>query len=186
MHHRYRIPLALLAGALFFCTGDVRAQLRYENSISLTVGAYAVSGFGTNAFYGVRYDYFFLAGKGFVEGAIGFGSLRSHVLENITRSQLFDTERLASYEFAIGYDPAPSTAIPYVTVGVAGINQGGQSKFAGSIGLGKHVPLSGLVNNNQLAFRYDMRDQIYSQSVNNSDPFIAHNLVFTCGLQLFF
>ena len=186
MDIRYRICFCALACALLFHAGEVRAQLRYDNSISLTIGAYAASGFGTNPFIGGRYNYYFLSGKGFVEGALGFGSLRSPVLENVTKSQLFETERLSSYEFVVGYDPAPSTYIPYMTIGVAGINQGGQSKFAGSIGLGKRVPLTGLFNGNQLGFRYDIRDQIFSQSVNNSDPFVAHNLVFTCGLQLFF
>jgi hypothetical protein len=168
------------------CAESGRAQLRFEHSISVTAGAYAASGFGTNPFAGARYNYYFFGGKGFVEGALGFGSLRSRVLENVTRSQLFETEHLSSYEFVAGYDPAPSQAIPYVTLGVAGINQGGQSKYAASLGLGKRVPLSGILNGSQLAFRYDIRDQIFSQSINNSDPFIAHNFVFTCGLQLFF
>ncbi len=184
---RIATPLfpALLCTVLLAPPG-VSAQVRSEHSISLTAGAYAASGFGTNLFAGARYNYYFLAGKGFVEAALGFGSLRSRVLENVTRSQLFDSERLTSYEFVLGYDMAPTLAIPYVTAGVAGINQGGQSKYAGSVGLGKRIPLSGLVGGNQLAFRYDVRDQIFSQSINNSDAFIAHNIVFTCGLQLFF
>jgi|WetSurMetagenome_2_1015567.scaffolds.fasta_scaffold08970_3 hypothetical protein len=181
-HMRHGIPMCLL----LLCSGVTSAQPRFEHSISVTVGAYAASGFGTNPYAGARYNYYFFAGKGFVEGALGFGSLRSRVLENVSKSQLFDTERLSSYEFVVGYDPAPSLAIPYVTAGVAGINQGGQSKYAASLGLGKRVPLSGLFSGNQLAFRYDIRDQIFSQSINNSDPFIAHNFVFTCGLQLFF
>jgi hypothetical protein len=184
MVYRHHIRVCFLVCIVFLYTGTLRAQLRYDHSISVIAGAYAASGFGTNPFLGARYNYFFLAGRGFVEGALGFGSMRSRVLENVTRSQLFESERLSSYEFVIGYDPAPSTAIPYMTFGVAGINQGGQSKFAGSLGLGKRIPLTGL--GNQLGFRYDVRDQIFSQSVNNSDPFIAHNLVFTCGLQLFF
>lgn len=186
MVQQHRLLLVLLTTLFLPAGGVLRAQLRYENSISLTAGAYAASGFGTNAFAGARYNYYFLGGRYFVEGAMGFGSLRSHVLENVTRSQLFETERLSSYEFVFGFDPAPSGYIPYMTVGVAGINQGGQSKFAGSVGLGKRVPLTGLFNGSQLGFRYDIRDQIFSQSVNNSDPFIAHNIVFTGGLQLFF
>jgi hypothetical protein len=186
MSHSRHIRHGISVCIVILCTGVSTAQIRFEHSISLSAGAYAASGFGTNPFLGARYNYFFFGGKGFVEGALGFGSLRSPVLENVTRSQLFESERLSSYEFVFGYDPAPSLAIPYMTAGVAGINQGGQSKYAASLGLGKRVPLSGLMSGNQLAFRYDIRDQIFSQSINNSDSFITHNFVFTCGLQLFF
>ena len=72
----------------------IRAQLAYESSVSLSLGAYAASGFGTNACYGARYDYFINGGKIFVEGALGFSSLKSKVLESVTKSQIFDTERL--------------------------------------------------------------------------------------------
>ncbi len=162
------------------------AQLRYQNSLTLAGGAYAASGFGTNTYLGVRYNYFFLGGRYFIEASLGFGSLRSRVLENVAKTQVFESERLYSYEFIGAYDPAPSGYLPYLAFGVAGINQGGQSTFAGVVGLGKRIPLTGLFGSNQLGVRYDVRDQIFSQSINNSDPFIAHNIVFTLGLQLYF
>lgn len=165
---------------------SLRAQLPYESSISVSLGAYAASGFGTNAYYGARYNYFISGGKIFVEGALGFGSLRSKVLESVTKSQLFDTERLFSYEFVTGFDPFPSGSFPFFVVGVAGLNQGGQSNFAGVIGLGKRVPLKGMFGSDKFGFRYDVRDQIFSQSLNNADSFLSHNIAFTLGLQLYF
>jgi hypothetical protein len=163
-----------------------RAQLAYESSVSLSLGAYAASGFGTNTYFGGRYNYFINGGKIFIEGALGFGSLKSKVLESVTKSQIFDTERLYSYEFVGGYDPFPNGAVPYFVFGVAGLNQGGQTNFAGVLGLGKRVPLRGMFGSDQFGFRYDVRDQIFSQKLKNDDSFIAHNIAFTLGLQLYF
>jgi hypothetical protein len=164
----------------------VQAQYRYQSSLSLSGGAYAASGIGTNHYLGVRYNYFFLGGRYFVEASLGFGSLKSRVLENVSRAQVFDTERLYSYEFVVAYDANPSGYFPFVAGGVAGINQGGRSSFAGVIGLGKRIPLPGFLGTNQLGLRYDIRDQIFSQVINNSDPFISHNIAFTVGIQLYF
>ncbi|MFN0159345.1 MAG: hypothetical protein ACKVRP_14890 [Bacteroidota bacterium] len=176
----------LVVVATAMCSSSAGAQSRYQNSLSFNIGAYAASGFGTNTYLGVRYNYFFLGGQYFVEGSLGFGSLRSRVLENVAKAQVFESERLYAYEFIGAYDPAPAGYFPYIALGVAGINQGGQSTFAGVVGLGKRIPLTGLFGTNQLGVRYDVRDQIFSQSINNSDPFISHNIVFTVGLQLYF
>jgi hypothetical protein len=162
------------------------AQYRYHNSVSVSAGAFALSGFGTNHFVGARYNYFFLGGTYFVEGSIGFGSLHSRVLENVARSRLYESDRLYAYEFVAAYDPQPTGYLPYFTVGVAGINLGGQSNFAGVIGIGKRIPLSGLLGSNQFGLRYDVRDQIFSQQVNNSEAFLTHNIVFTVGMQFHF
>jgi hypothetical protein len=158
----------------------------YSNSISLSVGAYAASGFGTNPHYAARYNYFVSGGKFFVEGTFGFGSLRSDVLSSVTRSQLFESERLYTYEFVAGVDPFPSSYVPFMILGVAGINQGGQSTFAGVIGLGKRIPLKGAFGGNQFGFRYDVRDQIFSQRILNKEPFVSHNIAFTVGIQFYF
>jgi len=165
---------------------SARSQLRYESSLSLSGGAYAASGFGTNQFFGVRYNYFFLGGRYFVEASLGIGSLKSKVLDNVARAQVFETEKLYAYEFVGAYDYDPSGYLPYFAFGVAGINQGGQSKFAGVLGVGKRIPLVGFLGTDQLGIRYDIRDQIFSQRINDSDPFISHNLVFTFGLQFYF
>lgn len=179
-----------LIGIAFLATmvmvSPARAQIPYESSLSLSLGAYAASGFGTNQFIGVRYNYFFLGGRYFVEGSLGFGSLKSRVLDNVAKAQVFETERLYAYEFVGAYDYNPAGYIPYFTFGVAGINQGGESKFAGVLGVGKRIPLFGFLGTNQLGVRYDIRDQIFSQKINDSDPFISHNLVFTFGLQFYF
>lgn len=165
---------------------SARSQLRYENSLSLSGGAYAASGFGTNQFFGVRYNYFFLGGRYFVEASLGIGSLKSKVLENVARAQVFETEKLYAYEFVGAFDHSPSGYLPYFTFGVAGINQGGQSKFAGVLGVGKRIPLVGFLGTDQLGVRYDIRDQIFSQQINGGDSFVSHNLVFTFGLQFYF
>lgn len=184
MIQRYIILSVLLLAAMTM--PSAQAQLPYESSISLSAGAYAASGFGTNQFVGLRYNYFFMGGRYFVEASLGLGSLRSRVLENVAKAQVFETERLLAYEFVGAYDYNPSGYLPYFAFGVAGINQGGQSKFAGVFGVGKRIPLAGLFGTNQLGVRYDIRDQIFSQKINDSDPFISHNLAFTFGLQLYF
>jgi hypothetical protein len=160
--------------------------MRYESSLSLSAGVYSASGFGNNQFFGARYNYFFAGGRYFVEASLGIGSLRSQVLENVARAQVFETERLFAYEFVGAYDYNPSSYLPYFTFGVAGLSYGGQSKFAGVLGVGKRIPLPGFLGTNQLGVRYDIRDQIFSQEINGSDPFISHNLVFTFGLQFYF
>lgn len=185
MTQYYKIPCILLF-AVLLTQSSTNAQLRYESSLSLSAGAYAASGFGTNQFVGLRYNYFFLGGRYFVEASLGLGSLRSRVLENVAKAQVFETERLLAYEFVGAYDYNPSGYLPYFTLGVAGINQGGQSKFAAVLGVGKRIPLTGFLGTNQLGIRYDVRDQIFSQKINDSDPFISHNLVFTFGLQFYF
>jgi hypothetical protein len=185
MIHRYKI-VCVLAFASMMLPSLAHSQLRYESSLSLSMGAYAASGFGTNQFLGLRYNYFFLGGRYFVEGSLGVGSLKSRVLENVAKAQVFETEKLLAYEFVGAYDYNPYGYVPYFTLGVAGINQGGQSKFAGVVGVGKRIPLTGFLGTNQLGVRYDIRDQIFSQTINDSDPFISHNLVFTFGLQFYF
>jgi len=173
--------LMLLAGR-----GLSYAQMPYSNSLSVSLGAYAASGFGTNFHYAARYNYFVFGGKVFVEGTLGFSSLRSNVLSAITKSQLFESERLYTYEFVGGFDLMPNSAVPYFVAGVAGINQGGQTAFAGVIGLGKRVPLRGALGSNQLGFRYDVRDQIFSQRILNKEAFVSHNITFTVGFQFYF
>ncbi len=178
------ILIVCLLALLFVPAG--RAQMRFENSISLTAGVYAASGFGTNSFLGARYNYYILGGKYFVEASFGISSLRSKVLESVTQAQVYASERLYTYEFVGAYDPNPSGMLPYFAAGVAGLNLGGQSSFAGVIGLGKRIPLYGMFGTNQLGVRYDVRDQIFSQSINNAEPFLSHNLVFTVGMQFSF
>lgn len=162
------------------------AQLPYANSLSASIGAYAASGFGTNLHYAVRYNHFISGGRFFVEGSLGFGSLRSDVLSTVTKAQLFETERLYMYEFLGGFDPFPNSPMPFFVFGVAGINQGGQSNFAGVVGLGKRVPLKGTFGSDRFGFRYDVRDQIFSQRILNRDPFLSHNIAFTVGIQFYF
>jgi hypothetical protein len=165
---------------------DAAAQARYQSSISLSGGSYAASGFGTNGYVGAAYNYLFGGGKYFVEGGLGFGSLKSDVLEQVSKSQIFDNDRLFTYEFLVGIDANPGGPLPYFVAGVAGVNQGGQSRFAGVIGLGKRKPIPGFLGSNQIGFRFDVHDQIYSQTINNGSPFVTHNILATLGLNLFF
>jgi hypothetical protein len=175
------ILLAALLG-----TGNARAQLKFDQSLSLAGGLYAASGFGNNFYSTLRYDYFIPGGRYFVEGSLGVGSLQSKVISSVTKAQIFTSNNLVTYEFTFTYDYMPGGALPYVLFGVGGVREGEETHFAGVIGLGKRIPLPGLLGSNALGVRYDVRDQIFSQAINNSDPFIVHNIVATVGLQIYF
>jgi hypothetical protein len=172
--------LVLVASSL-----PAQYQYRFENSLSLSPGVYSANGLGTNGYIALRYNYFIFGGRFFVEGSYGIGSLKSNVLENVTGVQLYDHTRLATYEFLGAYDHTPSGYLPYFSFGVAGINEGGTSKFAGVLGIGKRIPLPGFLGSDRLGIRYDIRDHIFSQSFNNGESFISHNLVFTLGFQVY-
>jgi hypothetical protein len=168
--------------------GGAHAQQKFDQaqSLSLSGGLYAASGFGTNFFTCGRYDYFIPGGRYFVEGSLGVGSVQSKVIGTVTKARIFTSDNLVTYEFTFSYDYAPGGAMPYFTFGVGGVREGEETHFAGVIGLGKRIPLPGLFGSNALGIRYDVRDQIFSQAINNSDPFIAHNIVATLGLQIYF
>jgi hypothetical protein len=161
-------------------------QQKFDQSLSITGGLYAASGFGTNFYTSARYDYFILGGRYFVEGSLGVGSVKSKVISTVTKAQIFTSDNLVTYEFTFAYDYAPGGAMPFFMFGVGGIREGQETRFAGVIGLGKRIPLPGLFGSNALGIRYDLRDQIFSQQINNSDPFIVHNIVATLGLQIYF
>ncbi|MEW6511574.1 MAG: hypothetical protein AB1428_11530 [Bacteroidota bacterium] len=180
---RIRALFPLLAATIALHAG---AQPRYEHALSASGGLYAASGLGTNFYYGARYNYFIFGGRYFVEASIGSGSLKSRVLESVSKAQIFSTDRLLTYEFSVAYDAMPTGALPFVLFGVAGINQGGETSFAGVIGFGKRVPIPGLFGSNGLGVRFDARDHIFSQRINNSDPAITHNIVATLGVQVYF
>lgn len=159
-----------------------QGPLRPTHSISLDLGGYGASGFSTNVYYGAKYNYHFGAGRYFVEAGVGFSSINSRVLETVSRTTLYEDEKLFVYDFAFSYDFDPSGPVPYLTFGVAGVNQGGQSIFGGVVGLGKRITFG----SSPVGIRYDVRDHIYSQTLNNSDPFLTHNIVFTVGAQFYF
>ncbi|MEL6823604.1 MAG: hypothetical protein AAFP70_17745 [Calditrichota bacterium] len=159
----------------------------FDHSMTITTGLYAAEGFGSNLYVGGRYNHYFEKWKYFVETSVGYSSLRSQVLKDLANFQVFDTENLWTYEFIMGYDMAPLRNFPYLLTGVAGISQGGQFKFAYVIGLGKQIPLAQFFKVKRLGIRYDIRDQIFKQQVTNTaKAFIAHNLIFTVGLQYYF
>ncbi len=174
--------------AIVFAAGPTaaRAQIRYDQSLSLTGGLYAASGFGTNFYSSMRYDYFIPGGRSFVEGSLGIGSVKSNVISSVTRAMIFTSDNLVTYEFAFAYDYTPGGPLPYFLFGVGGVREGEETRFAGVIGLGKRIPLPGLFGSNALGVRYDVRDQIFSQQINNSSPYIVHNVVATLGLQISF
>lgn len=180
------IPALVLFAALQLFPREAAGQYQYQNSISVSGGFYAASGFGTNPYVAGRYNYFLPGRKFFVEASIGFSSLKSEVLETIAQSQVFETEDLYTYEFVVAYDASPSGLIPYIIGGVAGINQGGQNTFSAVLGLGKRIPIPNLFSSDQFSFRYDVRDQIFSQQISSAEPFVAHNIQFSLGLQYYF
>ena len=179
-------PVLLAAALVTAGPSPARAQLKFDQSLSLTAGLYAASGFGNNFYSSLRYNYFIPGGRYFVEGSLGIGSLKSKVISSVTKAQIFTSDNLVTYEFAFAYDYMPGGALPYVLFGVGGVRQGEETHFAGEIGLGKRIPLPGLFGSSALGIRYDIRDQIFSQAINNSDPFIVHNIAATVGLQIYF
>jgi hypothetical protein len=162
------------------------AQGRLDQSLSLNGGLYAASGIGTNFFSCARYDYTLPGGRSFVEAALGVGSIKSDVIAAVSRAGIFASNNLVIYEFGFAYDYQPSGPFPFVLLGVAGVKEGDESHFAPVIGLGKRVPIPGFLGSNSLGIRYDIRDQIFSQKINNSDSFVAHNIMATIGVQIYF
>ena len=185
---RFLRPFVLMTYAVVLIAGGhaADAQQRFDQSIGVSGGMYAASGFGTNFYYCGRYTYYVLGGRYSLEAALGVGSLQSKVLDAVTKAQLFKTDRLLIYEFGFAYDANPAGNIPYFMLGVAGVNQGGETSFAGVVGVGKRVPIVGLFGVNAFGFRYDVRDQIFSQRLNNGDPFVVHNIYVTLGMQVYF
>lgn len=168
------------------CYTPVKAGGLFENSVGVANGFYAAEGFGTNYYLGLRYNHYYSRWKYFVEGSIGFSSIKSQVLDDLAAFSVFENDGLFTYEFMLGYDLKPLGSLPYVTVGVAGVNQGGQSKFAMAFGLGKHIPLAQFFKVKKLGIRYDIRDFIFKQQINNANSFTSHNLSFTLALQYYF
>ncbi len=175
----------MLCAALLTPACSLHAKA-YENSVGLANGLYAAEGFGANYYLGLRYTHFFDNWHYFVEGTLGFSSLSSPVLNDLAAFQVFDSQKLWAYEFLFGYDMRPLYGLPYVLAGVAAVNQGGQSKFSYVIGVGKQIPLVQFFNVKRLGIRYDIRDHIFRQQINENEPFTAHNLVVTVGLQYYF
>jgi len=178
--------LLLLFAILLPDPEPLRAQLKFDQSLSLSGGLYAASGFGTNFYTTGRYDYFIAGGRYFVEVSLGAGSIQSKVISSVTKAEIFTSDNLITYEFSFAYDYAQGGALPFFVFGVGAVREGQETHFAGVIGLGKRIPIPGLFGSNALGFRYDIRDQIFSQQINNSDPFIVHNIVATLGIQIYF
>jgi hypothetical protein len=186
MHRKSTTPVSAILLICAIIATPLAAQAQFQNSVTLSLGMYSASGFGTNPFIGGRYNYFITGGQFFVEAGVGFTSLKSDVLNTISQSQVFPTEDLITYEFVLAYDPNPRGYFPYILGGVAGVNQGGQTSFAGVLGLGKRMPFGSVFGSSQLGWRYDIRDQIFAQHINNAEPFLSHNIQFTLGLQYYF
>lgn len=178
--------VSILIATLLLAAPGVQAKGLFSNAMSFSSGVYSAEGFGSNFYFGLRYNHFFSKWRYFVEGSIGVSSLKSQVLQDLAAFQVFDSEKLLTYEFLLGYDMAPLGNFPFIVAGVAGLNQGGQSKFAYVIGLGKQIPLAQFFKTKRVGLRYDIRDQIFRQQINDADAFTAHNLVFSVGLSYYF
>lgn len=179
---RLRLLILLLAS---FTLSPVFANGQ-ANSLGVSNGIYTAEGFGANYYFGARYAKFFNNAHYFVEGTVGISSLESRVLNELSAFQVFDSNRLMTYEFVFGYDKFPAGGMPFFVMGVAGLKQGGQSKFAYVLGIGKQIPLSQFFDVKRIAVRYDIRDHIFRQQINDNQRFTSHNLSFTLGLQYYF
>jgi len=178
--------ILLIAGFFVMNVDRAEAQVKYNYGFSLATGLYAAEGFGTNLSGAIRVNKYFSAGKHFVEGSIGIASIESEVLNAIGNTQFFEHNRLMSFEFLYGYDPKMWTSLPYFTAGVASISQGGQSRFAGILGIGNRIYFDTLFGSEKMGLRYDLRDHIFKQSYNSSSEFITHNLNLSINLEFFF
>ncbi|NOG45594.1 MAG: hypothetical protein HND50_10195 [Calditrichaeota bacterium] len=187
MVFKYSKFFMILALALFMIAPNkTQAQLKYNNGFTISSGIYSASGFGTNPYVGFRYNHYLNQGKHFVEASFGVSSMESDVLKTVANARLFESNRLLVYQFVYGYDPKMWTSFPYLTAGVAGINQGGQSKFALVAGMGNRLYFDTIFGSKKIGLRYDLRDQILKQRFNDKKSFFAHNLVFTLNLEFFY
>jgi hypothetical protein len=185
---RYGRSTLVILIALFFITAanEAQAQVRYNYGFSIGTGLYAAEGFGTSFSAALRVNKYFSEGRHFVEGSFGITNFESEVLKAIGNTQFFEHNRLMSFEFLYGYDPKMWTSLPYFTMGVASINQGGQSRFAGILGIGNRIYFDTLFGSNKMGLRYDLRDHIFKQSYNSSKEFFTHNLNLSLNLEFFF
>ncbi len=171
---------------LFGSTAKVEARGLFKNSVNVANGFYAAEGFGTNYMLALRYNHYYQKWRYFIETGVSFSSIKSQVLEDLAAFTVFSDNGLFTYDFLLGYDMKPLGSVPYFVGGVAAVNQGGQTKFSGVIGVGKHIPLAQFFKVKKLGVRYEIRDYIFRQQINNADAFTAHNLSFTLALQYYF
>jgi hypothetical protein len=162
---------------------EAKAQTGYKNGLALGVGPYAAEGLGTNLYFELRYNHFLSSGKYFFEGGIGIGSIESKLLKSISNSQIFEDNNLTIYQFLFGYDHKYNSGIPYLVGGFAGLDQGGQSRFAFVLGIGKRFSLWGP---SKFGLRYDIRTHIFKQELNNNASFTSLNIAFTIGVEYLF
>ncbi len=162
---------------------ELSAQPGKKHGLSLALGPYAAEGLGTNLYVDLRYNHFLSAGKYFFEGGLGIGSIESQLLNSISNSQLFESNQLITYQFLFGYDHNRLGTIPYLVGGFAGIDQGGQSRFAFVLGIGKRFALW---SSSSFRLRYDIRTQIFKQEFNDNSGFTAVNMLFTIGGEYIF
>lgn len=173
--------------AVLLAPAAAQADGLFKNSLSISPGLYAAEGFGSNFYLGIRYNHYFKKWTYFIETSLGFSSMNSQVLEDLANFQVFESNNLLTYEFLFGYDMAPLSNFPFLVAGIAGINQGGQTKFSYVVGLGKQIPLAQFLKVKRWGLRYDIRDQIFKQRITNTaDSFTAHNLIVSLGLQYYF
>jgi len=184
--YRSRIWIAVVPFLFVLNDSNAIAQVNYGYGFSIGTGLYASEGFGTNLSGAVRVNKYFSAGRHFVEGSLGITSIESEVLKAIGNTQFFENNRLLSLEFLYGYDPKMWTSLPYFTMGVASISQGGQSRFAGVLGIGNRIYFDTLFGSKKMGLRYDLRDHIFKQSYNSSSSFITHNLNLSLNFEFFF
>jgi len=178
--------MIFLLAAFIVIPNKANAQIKYNNGFTISTGMYSASGFGTNPYAAFRYNHYLSRGRHFVEASFGISSMDSDVLRTVANARLFENTRLLVYQFVYGYDPKMWTSFPYLTAGVAGINQGGQSKFAFVAGIGNRLYFDTIFGSRKIGLRYDLRDQMLSQRFNDKKSFIAHNLVFTINLEFFY
>jgi len=177
--------LWLLFFIFSFQIEESQAQIPYTSGLSIAMGIYSSEGIGTNPYAGLRYSRYLKQGTHFFEASFGISSVESSVLKSVAGVRLFDGTRLLAYEIVYGYDPKMWTSMPYFIAGVANVNQGGQSKYSGVVGIGNRFHFDTLFGSKKIGLKYDIRDHILKQKFTEREAFIAHNLVVTLNLEFF-
>lgn len=185
-YHDKKWMMIIIPALLFINVDNSAAQVNYKYGFTIGTGIYAADGFGSNFSAAMRINRYFNQGKHFLEASLGISNLNSGVLRAIGSNGFFKNNRLFSIEFLYGYDPKMWTSLPYFTIGVANVNQGGQNNYAGVLGIGNRLHFNTIFGSKKIGLRYDLRDHIFKQSFNAGESFIAHNLNFSLNLEFFF
>ncbi len=180
-----------------FSTGPARD---YPSAVGMYGGFYVAEVLGSNP-YGVVYYDLYPRGQGyFFQFDFGVGTVQSGFSKEVVGGDIFDHNLLLSFD-ALGGLSLSGLAnglgragglFPYFIAGITAFWQGGipivqeaVPNVGGVIGFGNRMKLPFLPRNNEWAFNYVVRDNIYSQKIRTT-PSLTQNFVLLIGVQKYF